>query len=481
MKDQNKTKAELIEELEIMRSQVSEIEKLKSERRRIENRLRDTEEKYRFFADNSVDVIWKTDLRLKFSFVSPSIFATGYTQNEWVGTHLYEHTSKKDFFKMARQALSAIKNYKTFDKAILESKFIKKNGEEYPVIIIGRVLLNDKGLPIGLHGSTHNITDRKQAEEALSESQNFKETLLNTSPNIIYIYDLIERKNVYSNEGIMTLLGYSIEEVREMGDNLVSELMHPEDFKVYLDETVPRYQTAKDGELIEHEYRMKHKNGSWLWLHAKESIFNRLGNGKPKQIFGVNGDITENKLIKAALQESMEKYRALYENSPLSYQSLDEDGSFIDVNPAWLRLLGYDQEEVIGKPYADFLHPDLKLHFEKNFHEFKKRGTISDVQFKIRHKDGRYFDISFEGCVGYNPDGSFKQTYCVFQNITERKLAEKKLYESEDRYDLAMSATEDGVYDWNLLKMKFTILRVGRACWVTKMTNYQMTSLFGKN
>ncbi len=132
-------------------------------------------------------------------------------------------------------------------------------------------------------------------------------------------------------------------------------------------------------------------------------------------------------LLQQKLKESEEKFKALYDNAPLSYQSLNEDGSFRDINPTWLSTLGYKREEVIGKYYADFLHPDWKSHFEKNFPAFIKRGYVNDVQFKIRHKDGHYLDISFEGCIGYYPDGSFKQTYCVFQDITERKKAEEKV------------------------------------------------------
>lgn len=145
-------------------------------------------------------------------------------------------------------------------------------------------------------------------------------------------------------------------------------------------------------------------------------------------------DVTERNKTEQALKDEESKFRALYENAPLPYQSLDKKGCFIDINPAWLRTLGYEREEVIGARYADFLHPDWKPHFEKNFPAFKKRGYVSDVQFKIRHKDGRFLDISFEGCIAYNLDGSFKQTYCVFQDITERKRAEEALLASEERF-----------------------------------------------
>jgi len=145
------------------------------------------------------------------------------------------------------------------------------------------------------------------------------------------------------------------------------------------------------------------------------------------------------------LRESEEKYKALYENAPLPYQSLNEDGSFRDVNPAWLDTLGYKREEVIGANYIDFLHPDWQEHFEKNFPAFKKRGYVSDVQFKIRHKDGHYLDISFEGCIGYHPDGSFRQTYCVFQDITERKFVETALKVSEEQYKYLFNSIRDAI------------------------------------
>ena len=136
------------------------------------------------------------------------------------------------------------------------------------------------------------------------------------------------------------------------------------------------------------------------------------------------------------LNESREKYKALYENAPLAYQSLDKDGCLMDVNPEWLKTLGYDREEVIGKNYIDFLHADWQGQFERNFPIFKQRGYVHDLLFKIRHKSGHYLDISVEGSIGYHPDGSFKQTYCVFQDITESKYATEKLMENEEWYRL---------------------------------------------
>ena len=144
-----------------------------------------------------------------------------------------------------------------------------------------------------------------------------------------------------------------------------------------------------------------------------------------------------------ALKISEEKFRALYENAPLSYQSLNDEGCFIDINPTWEKTLGYTRDEVLGKWYGDFLHPDFVEHFRINFPAFKKRGYVSDVQFKLRKKTGEYIHVSFEGCIGYNPDGTFRQTYCVFKDITDQKKAEENLKDSRDQLQTLINAMPD--------------------------------------
>jgi two-component system, cell cycle sensor histidine kinase and response regulator CckA len=150
-------------------------------------------------------------------------------------------------------------------------------------------------------------------------------------------------------------------------------------------------------------------------------------------VFGVlvSSLVVERRRAEESLVESEERYRALYDSAPLPYQSLDAEGRFLDVNPAWLRTLGYKREEVIGKCFADFLHPDLGPLFERNFSEFKRIGAVCDAQYRMRHKDGHHLAISLEGCIGYTPDGDSRQTYCVFQDITEHKRAEDELQKSQ--------------------------------------------------
>ena len=203
----------------------------------------------------------------------------------------------------------------------------------------------------------------------------------------------------------------------------------------------------------------------------------RTAGGVCTHLVGSVHDLTEIRRAEKIMQESEEKYKALYDNAPLSYQSLNEDGNFNDVNPAWLRTLGYDRKEVIGKWFGDFLHPDWKPHFEKNFQEFKRRGYVHDVQFKIKHKDGHYLDISFEGYIGYNPDGSFKQTYCVFQDITERKQAEEALRDSRYMLQTVLDSIPAGVF-W---KDRDSIYLGGNRTWLEKAGLKSSEEVVGKS
>lgn len=126
--------------------------------------------------------------------------------------------------------------------------------------------------------------------------------------------------------------------------------------------------------------------------------------------------------------------RQLYERAPLSYQSLDENGCFLSVNQAWLDALGYCQDEVLGRSFGEFLHPDWQDHFKENFPRFKAMGEILGVEFEMRKKDGSFVFVSFNGRIGKDAQGNFQQTYCIFQDITRQRQAEAALIRSQEKW-----------------------------------------------
>jgi len=143
------------------------------------------------------------------------------------------------------------------------------------------------------------------------------------------------------------------------------------------------------------------------------------------------GEIVEHKQAEKLLRESAARFRHLFENAPLGYQSLNEAGDLIEINETWCALLGYTKEEVLGKNFGEFVHPDSPLKFADNFPKFKRQGTVTDSVFEMIRKDGSVVTISFDGKIAHQPDGSFKQTHCVLRDVTKQKDLEDQLRQAQ--------------------------------------------------
>ena len=140
--------------------------------------------------------------------------------------------------------------------------------------------------------------------------------------------------------------------------------------------------------------------------------------------------------------ESEARFRMLYERTPLSYQSLDEAGRFIEVNQTWLDVMGYSREEVIGRSFDEFLIPQTKPQFQERFSRFKAAGEILGVEFEMVKKDGSSILVSLDGKVGRDSRFNFQQTHCVLQDITTRKQMEDALLRSRQELAAELDAVK---------------------------------------
>lgn len=146
-----------------------------------------------------------------------------------------------------------------------------------------------------------------------------------------------------------------------------------------------------------------------------------------------------------ALRESEERFRRFFMNAPLPYQSLDENGNIIEVNSIFLEILGYSIDEVIGKNFGDFLHPDYVAHFKENFPRFKAVGEVLGVEFEMVKKDGSIVLVSFNGKIQRDDQSRFLRTHCIFQDITERKIAESNLQATLNRFYMMLTNMPAGI------------------------------------
>ncbi|MEI8201104.1 MAG: PAS domain S-box protein [Eubacteriales bacterium] len=146
-----------------------------------------------------------------------------------------------------------------------------------------------------------------------------------------------------------------------------------------------------------------------------------------------------------SLLQSEEKFELLFNKAPLGYQSLDSNGCFLEVNQQWLDTLGYERDEVIGKWFGDFLSPAYQDGFRVRFPIFKAQGFIHS-EFEMVRKNSERLFIAFDGRIGYDANGDFKQTHCILQDITERRRASAALAISEKRFKHISEITSDISY-----------------------------------
>jgi len=283
-----------------------------TERKRVEDKLRESEEKYRLIAENTADIIWVFDMGLHLTYISSSVKKMrGFTVDEVMGQTLDQMMTPGSVAGVIKlfdeeMTLEASGNAVQDRPIIIETDDYCKDGSIIRVENTIRLLRKADGHPYAILGVSHDITERKRAEEALRESEHFLGSILESTPNLIYIYNLDEHRNMFSNREIVDFLGYSPGQIQSLGSALFKNILHPDDAQMVALHHA-RLKTANDREIMECEYRMKHADGTWRVLHSRDIPFFRDQTGKITQILGSAEDITERKeaenMIRSGLAE----------------------------------------------------------------------------------------------------------------------------------------------------------------------------------
>lgn len=144
--------------------------------------------------------------------------------------------------------------------------------------------------------------EREQAEQAWQESQRFIQGIIDASTNILYVDSFADGSNFYISRWIKNVLGYEPHEVQKLGPQYLEKLVHADE-KKHMAAERSKLAAINDGEVVENEYRFRHRQGNWRWLLCRETVFQRDEDGQPTQIFGTATDITKRKHAEVALKE----------------------------------------------------------------------------------------------------------------------------------------------------------------------------------
>lgn len=139
---------------------------------------------------------------------------------------------------------------------------------------------NQHGEVIAVGIICEEVTERKRNEEALRSSEAFLRHISDVAPSILYVYDLREKRNVWGNRDMSTVLGYARSDIDAMAGGLIESLMHPEDLKPYQSH-LERIMSLPDGETAAFEYRFRNRDGAWAWLYSRDMVLHRDDEGVP--------------------------------------------------------------------------------------------------------------------------------------------------------------------------------------------------------
>ncbi|WP_026733744.1 hybrid sensor histidine kinase/response regulator [Fischerella sp. PCC 9605] len=330
-----------------------------------------------------------------------------------------------------------------------------RKGDPFPAMIAVSNIHDKQGQQVGWRWLLRDISDRKQAESALKESQRWLQAVIQASPNVLYIYDLIEQRGVYNNSELYSILGYRPEEVQQMGTAVISQLMHPEDITAFR-EYIKVFDTAKDGEIFEFEYRMQHKNGEWRWMFSRDSVFMRTYDGKPKQILGAATDISDRKRAEEALKASEAKLNAVLDsvNAGICFFRVysDQTLKYEYCSPGCEKIFGYTAAEFMADTklwWSRIVPEDIETILLPGFQEIFAERPIA-VEYRFFHKDGSLRWNSESVTSRRDKAADCWLVTSVVIDITAHKQAEEALRNSEERWQLALKGNNDGIWDHDL-------------------------------
>ncbi|HEY9663868.1 MAG TPA: PAS domain-containing protein, partial [Allocoleopsis sp.] len=291
----------------------------------------------------------------------------------------------------------------------------------------GRVDRDAAGRGVRVVGLSVDVTDRKQAEQQLQESQRFIQQIAAAMPGTLYVYDMLEQCNVYVNRQIGELLGYAPEQIQSLGDQLFTQLIHPDDF-LTIGTQFERLEQAKDGEAVDYEYRMQHADGTWRWLWSRNTVSTRTPDGQAHQVVGTVHDITDRKQAEAELQQREQEFRTLVENTPDIIVRYDQDLRHLYINPSIEQALGMPPEQFIGKTGLELGFTDeFSQRWYATLQQVFETGQGDSIEYEFPNPQGevRFYQAQF---VPELTEGEhIKTVVAVARDVTEYKRTELSL------------------------------------------------------
>ncbi|MDT4966449.1 MAG: hypothetical protein QOJ64_1186 [Acidobacteriota bacterium] len=414
-----------------------------TDRKQIENALRHSEEKYRELIENANDIIYTVDLSGAFTSMNRAgERLTGYSREEALHMNIADVIRPEDAERV-RQRIA--RNLGGDLQADFELEIFAKDGSSVTMDISSRLILLD-GAVVGIQGIGRDITERKLVDEKLRKSEERYRSLLENIPDVTWTTDE-KGKTVFISPNVESVYGFTSAELLSADSKSWLERMHPDDAAGVAEAYDALFAERKPYDV---EFRIQRKDGVWIWLHDRA----RLPYEKGGVLYtdGMFSDITQRKRMDEELKTNEMRMSEAQRIAHLGSWEYDAGTGEVRWSDELWRIAGLERREfgLSIKEHLELVHPDDRGMVKAIIQESKQSKKDFGYDYRVIHPDGMERVLRANRRCIYDENGQLLKVTGTDQDITEQKRANDSLRESEERYQLAVEGSNDGLWDWNM-------------------------------
>ncbi len=388
-----------------------------------ENSLNQTHETHQKILETINDVLFELSSDGIIKYLSPSIERlTGYKPDELIGKNFTSFVYEPDL-------LFVLESFALLPGLIfpyIEYRFVTKNGSLCWIRSSASIIFED-GKIVGTTGTMTNITIQKQTETELRKSEALYRSVLNASPDVITITDL-EGKILFAPPKALQMFGY--DKVESIIGHSLLEFVIPECHEKAIYGIT---QMLQENLMGAEEYVALRQDGSTFDVEINGE-FVRDEHGKPQKMIFVTRDISDRKMAERKLHHSEEQFRHLVESIKDVIYEIGANGTVNYVSPSVNQVIGYEQDEVIGHSFLEYVHPDDKADLMNAFLNLESR-KYPYFEYRYIAKNGSIHWVR-SSTTAIIKDGKMIGGNGSMTDITEWKMTNVALAKSEKKYRL---------------------------------------------
>jgi PAS domain S-box-containing protein len=277
-------------------------------------------------------------------------------------------------------------------------------------------------------GQLWNLGPRGDKHDADGRNKLLLEHIIDTSPDVIYLFDVASGHSAFLSSRVREVLGYEREYLQSTHISGLLEFVHPDDLSV-TKQHMARVRGMADGAVATVEYRFRTRDGGYRWFRGKETVFSRAKDGSVEKLVGVLSDIDQLKKARIAFTDMNAKLKAILASISDCYLTIDRQCRITNVNAAAARWLGMKANDLIGRAYGQVL-PGSQAHAVVKKANREQRAMHVEQQSGLH--PGRWIDLRVY------PSGDGVNVF--FSDITKRKLAEEAAARSKALLNASIDA-----------------------------------------